>query len=119
MSETKDFAPPPHRIVNGVMVLLSKDEITALAAEEAARPPRVVRWEVPQLLVVRRLIAAGKLRDALAALQLDAPAEKLTDAELALRESWRAASAINSDDPDALALLAAIRADPSVILARP
>ncbi len=112
-------AEQPHRMVNGVKVLLSKEEIEALAKEEAARPPRIVRWEVPQLVVVRRLIAAGKLRDALAALQLDAAAGKLTDAELALRESWRAASAINNDDPDALALLAAIGADPAVILARP
>lgn len=109
----------PHRMVNGVKVPLSKEEINARAAEEAARPPRVVRWEVPQLVVVRRLIAAKKLRAALAALQLDAAVEKLSDAELALRESWRAASAINSDDPDALALLAAIGADPAVILARP
>jgi len=110
----------PKRLVNGVEVLLTEDEIAAIAAEEAAiaaRPPP--RWEVPQLVVVDRLVSAGKLRAALAALQMDASADALSDAELVLRERWRAASALYSDDADAIAFFTAIGADAAAILARP
>ena len=110
---------PPHRVVNGCMVPLTDAEIAERAAEEAAyvRPPP--RWEVPQLVVVRRLTAAGRLRAALTGLRLDEPAADLTDAELVLRESWRAAATLYSDDADVIAFLSAIGADPAVILARP
>lgn len=109
----------PSRLVNGVLVPLTEVEIAARAAEEAAWAGRTVRWEVPQLVVVTRLVAAGKLRNALAALKMDAPADTLTDADLVLRERWRAAGTLYSDDPDAVAFLTAIGADPAAILARP
>lgn len=109
----------PHRLVNGIVVPLTANEIAALAAEAAAYVRPAPRWEVAQLIVVRRLIAAGLLRDALAALRLDAPADDLSDAELALRESWRAATALYSDDAEVIGFLRAIGADPAVILARP
>ena len=109
----------PHRMVQGVKVPLTEAEIAARAAEEAAyvAPPR--RWEVPKLVVLNRLAAAGLLRKAIVALKREARAEDLTDAELALREMWDAAVAINSDDAAATAFLSAIGADPAEILARP
>ena len=110
---------PPHRLVNGVKVLLTEAEIAARAAEEAAQPARVTRWEVPKLRIVERLRDAGVLRAAYMGLKLEASIADLTDAELAMRERWNAADAIKSDDADALALLRAIGADPAVILARP
>lgn len=110
---------PPHRLLNGVVVALTGVEIAARAAEEAAYVKAAPQWEVPQLVVVRRLTAAGLLRTALAGLKLDEPAADLTDAELTLRESWRAAATFYSDDPDVVAFLTAIGADPAVILARP
>lgn len=116
MSEAK---PVPHRLVNGREVPLTEAEIAARAAEEAALSVPSLRWSVPQLVVIRRLIAAGKLRTALAALKMEAPIDALTDGELALREMWKAAADLNSDDPDAIAFLTAIGAAPAVILARP
>lgn len=74
----------------------------------AAEQPGPARHLVPKLLVVDRLIAAGKLSDAVAA---------LAASSLAIQQRWAAASQIYSDDPDALALLAAIGADPETILA--
>lgn len=111
--------PVPHRVVNGVAVPLTAEEIAARAAEEASFVAAPARWEVPQLMVLRRLIAAGKLRVAIGALRMEAPAADLTDGELALREMWKAAAAIASDDPDAIAFFTAIGADPAEILARP
>lgn len=120
MSDTDIVIPePPHRLVQGVKVPLTEAEIAARAAEEAAYVQPADRWEVPQLLVLRRLIAAGKLRHAMIALRMEAPAVDLTDAELALREMWKAAAALNSDDADAIGFFRAIGADPDAILARP
>jgi hypothetical protein len=67
-------------------------------------PPPVY---VSRLTVVDRLIAAGKLADALAALASDPVIEA----------RWNAATEIATDDPTARALLAAVGADPDVILA--
>lgn len=117
MSEAEPL--PPHRLVNGRVVPLTQAEIDARAAEEAAAVAKPRRWEVPKLLIIERLRDAGRLREAAAALKIGADMRDLTDAELALRLRWESATAINSDDPDALALCAAIRADPAVILARP
>lgn len=91
-------------------------ELLADAPVAPAVPPAPA-GDVAKLLVVERLEAAGLLRAALAALQIDAPAADLTDAALALRERWLAAREIARDDPGALALLAAIGADPAAILA--
>jgi len=70
--------------------------------------PGPANYLVPKLLVVDRLIAAGKLDAAIAALAAT-PA--------AMQQRWAAATQVYNDDPDALALLAAIAADPEVILA--
>jgi hypothetical protein len=65
---------------------------------------------VAKSTIVRRLQEAGKLAEASAAL----------NADLYARERWYAPDrpAVNADDPEALALLQAIGADPAVILAR-
>lgn len=81
-------------------------------------PPAPASWEVPKLLLVDRLIAAGRLRQAYAALRLDDPATALSDGELALRERWKAAVTLRSDDADVRSLLTAVGADPDAILAR-
>jgi hypothetical protein len=62
--------------------------------------------EISRLLIVDRLIAAGKLDAANDALSADA-------AKLA---RWSAATSIRIDDPDVIALLTAIGAAPSAIL---
>ena len=67
------------------------------------------RWLVPKLLIVDRLIAADLDDEAFAA--LGAPGNER------LKRRWDAAVEVWSDDPDALALLAAIAADPAAILA--
>lgn len=63
---------------------------------------------VSKSIIVDRLQLAGKLGDARAA--LDA-------APLVLRERWNAISGVYADDADTIALLKAIGADPTVILA--
>lgn len=75
----------------------------------AAAAPEPVRRLVPKSLIVSRLQAAGRLAAARAAL----------DADLYARERWYAPDkpAIYADDPEALALLSAIGADPEAILA--
>lgn len=70
------------------------------------RSPRVV----PRTVIIDRLFAAGKLDAARAALDV---------APLYTQERWNARSAIRADDPDAVALLRAIGADPDVIMAPP
>jgi hypothetical protein len=115
MSETE----APHRLVNGVRVPLTAAEIAERAAEEAAYIAPPARWEVPKLLVIERLRAAGRLRVAYMALQREAPIADLTDDELALRERWDAASVLYSDDADVITFLTAIGADAATVLARP
>lgn len=61
---------------------------------------------VPKLTIVDRLIAAGKLEDALA----------LLGSNVAMKARWDAATAIASDDPHMRAALGAIGADPDAIL---
>jgi hypothetical protein len=72
-------------------------------------PPPAPRRLVPKSLIVDRLNTTGKLAAAQAAL----------NANLYVRERWYAADkpAIYADDPEVLALLTAIGADPNVILA--
>jgi len=76
-------------------------------AEYAAMPPP--RRLVPKSVIIARLQEAGKLAAASAAINVD----------LYVRERWYAPDrpAIYADDPEALALLTAIGADPKVILA--
>jgi hypothetical protein len=72
------------------------------------KAPDTIRLLVPKRLIVERLQAASKLEAARAA--LDA-------ADLYTRERWNTRDAIYADDETALALLAAIGADPAAILA--
>ncbi len=81
--------------------------------------PEAAPYEVPKLAVIDRLVAAGLLRSARAALKLGRPDDELSDAELALRDRWDAATAIRSDDAEVRVFLAAIGADPDIILAKP
>jgi hypothetical protein len=90
--------------------LLTAEQNAALDAVIAAHDPaRAARRLVPKSLVIERLHQAGLLAAARAAL----------DADVYARERWYAPDkpAIQSDDPEALALLAAIGADPAAILA--
>lgn len=63
---------------------------------------------IPKGVIVERLIAAGKIEAARAA---------LATLSVADQERWNAKPAVYADDPRALALLRAIGADPAVILA--
>lgn len=78
----------------------------AIAA--ATAPPPVERWEVQKLLIIDRLVAAGRFGAAMAA--LGGPGSLLY-------ERWAAAQAIGSDDAQVITLLTAIGADPAAILA--
>jgi len=89
---------------------LTKEQNAALDAVLAAhdsgkQPRRLVR----KSLIIERLQAAGKL----------AAAKTALDGNLYTRERWYAPDqpAIYGDDPEALALLKAIGADPEAILA--
>ena len=72
---------------------------------------------IPKLLVVERIGAAGKLRDARATLKIGRPDDELSDAELLLRERWEAASTIAQDDAQLRGFLATLDLDPDQILA--
>ncbi len=67
------------------------------------------RWLVPKLQIVDRLIAIG-LMDAATATLNDA-------ANVTVKTRWDAAAEVWNDDPQALALLAAIGADAASVLA--
>lgn len=81
---------------------------------EPTLPPPVL---LSKLLLVERIGAAGKLRDARAALKIGRPDDELSDAELVLRERWEAASMIGQDDAQVRSFLTALALDPDVILA--
>lgn len=85
---------------------IAEEEVADDAAEVVAflTPRRLI----PKGVIVERLIAAGKIEAARAA---------LATLSVADQERWNAKPAVYSDDPRALALLRAIDADPSVILA--
>jgi hypothetical protein len=83
------------------------------APPEPAVPPPLL---VSKLLVVERVGAAGKLRDARAALKIGQPDAELSDAELLLRERWEAAATIAQDDVQVRGFLAALGLDPELIL---
>ncbi len=89
----------------------TEDVIARWAAWKAANasPPEVPdRWEVRKMLVVERLIAAGK------AGPLRALLDGLPDA---LRLRWDTATMIASDDADVRAAITALSEDPDEILA--
>lgn len=91
--------------------IASEAELDAVlvAAGLGERAPHPPRRQVPKSVIISRLIAAGKIAVARAALEQDAAAYA----------RWWAPDrpAINCDDPDALALLAAIDADVDGIMA--
>jgi hypothetical protein len=62
--------------------------------------------EISKLTIVDRLISAGKLSDAMTALESDTTA----------KARWEAAVSININDPDVITLLNSISVDPETIL---
>lgn len=76
-------------------------------------------YDVPKLLAVERIGAAGKLRAVRAMLKMSVPDAELSDAELLLRDRWDAARVLASDDGQVRSLLAKAGCDPDVILAMP
>jgi hypothetical protein len=91
--------------------IVSEAELDAVlaAAGLGDRAPHPPRRQVPKSVIISRLIAAGKIAAARAALEQDAAAYA----------RWWAPDrpAIHHDDPDALALLAAIGADAAAVMA--
>ena len=85
--------------------------------EDPPPPPALPPGEITKLRLVEALGAAGKLRDAMARLKLDAPAIDLTDAELLLRERWLAAQSLNLHASEVATLLEAIGVDPASLIA--
>ncbi|MCA3389801.1 MAG: hypothetical protein INF65_14330 [Roseomonas sp.] len=85
--------------------------------EEPPPPPAPPPGEITKLRLVEALGAAGKLRDAMALLKLEAPATDLTDAELLLRERWFAAQSLNLHASEVATLLEAIGVDPASLIA--
>lgn len=85
---------------------IAEEEVADDAAEVVAflTPRRLV----PKGVIVERLIAAGKIEAARAA---------LAQISVADQERWNAKPAVYADDSRALDLLRAIGADPAVILA--
>lgn len=72
------------------------------------RAPETIRILVPKRTIVDRLAAAGKL---------DAARAALDASDIHTRERWNTREAIYADDAATLALLNAIGAEPSDILA--
>ena len=87
-----------------IEVELTPEEIAALPSPVPPPPLSTIS----KIRLVESLAAMGKLRQAYAALKLDAPMDGLTDAELALRERWNAAHTIDLTLPEVLAVLAAL-----------
>jgi hypothetical protein len=100
-------APAAHSLVEAI----ARDHGGAfeVLATDAPVLPVAEREALPKSLIVRRLNEAGLLGAARSAL----------DADLYARERWYAADrpVIYRDDPDALALLAAIGADADAVMA--
>ena len=79
-------------------------------------PPASPPGEITKLRLVEILGAAGKLREAMALLKLEAPAADLTDAELLLRERWLAAQRLDLLSPEVAPLLQAIGIEPASLI---
>lgn len=88
---------------------LSAEEEAAVRAGWQTNAPVTARVKIRKSVVVARLIAAGKIEAAKAALESNAGAFA----------RWMAADhpSVYADDPDAIALVQNIGADPAVILA--
>lgn len=92
----------------GVTRIASEAELDEVLAAYGLLGP-TARRKVPKSVITARLIAAGKMEAAKQAL----------DADAAAFGRWIASDrpAIHADDPDAVALLEAIGADPDEIMA--
>jgi hypothetical protein len=102
-----DWSPP-----EGEAVQCGREVGIGWTYEDGEFSPAEVEPErklIPKSVIVQRLIDAGKIEAADTALESDKAA----------KARWNAADhpAIWSDDPEALALLQAIGADPAVIMA--
>lgn len=114
VSEYREFEPGRWRREDKDGNWLEEDGITTVSegftfAEIYARRAEEPKRTIAKSVIVSRLIAANKIADAKRAL----------DANPAAFARWFASDrpAINHDDPDAIALLKAIGADPTEILA--
>jgi hypothetical protein len=101
-------APTAHPLVEEIVVFQG-GEFEIVEPPPLPEPEEPARRMVPKSLIIERLNAAGRL----------AAAKAVLDADLYTRERWYAPDrpALYFDDAEALALLAAIGADPDVIMA--
>jgi hypothetical protein len=116
--------PVEHPLVEAILTAGGLDaiEIIPTPAPPEAEPAPVVETlpskpappsgDITKLHLVEVLGAAGKLREAMAVLKLDAPIADLTDAELLLRERWLAAQRLDLLSPEVAPLLQAIGIEP-------
>jgi len=116
--------PVEHPLVEAIVAAGGMDAVEIIAAPPPPEPevpppppPAPPPGEITKLRLVEALGAAGKLREAMALLKLEAPATDLTDAELLLRERWLAAQKLNVLAPEVAALLKAIGFDSSSLIA--
>ncbi|MCA3325245.1 MAG: hypothetical protein INF75_15350 [Roseomonas sp.] len=120
--------PVEHPLVEAIVAAGGMEAVEIAAAPpppepEAPLPPPPLALptpppgEITKLRLVEALGAAGKLRDAMALLKLEAPATDLTDAELLLRERWFAAQSLNLHASEVATLLEAIGVDPASLIA--
>ena len=107
--------PVEHPLVEAVTQAGGMDCIEIIPTP--ATEPLPAKNEISKIRLVEALGAAGKLRDAMALLKLEAPVAELTDAELLLREKWLAARSLNPSSPEVAPLLHAIGVDPESLLA--
>jgi hypothetical protein len=120
--------PVEHPLVEAIIAAGGMEGVEIAAAPpppepEAPLPPPPLALptpppgEITKLRLVEALGAAGKLREAMALLKLEAPATDLTDAELLLRERWFAARSLNLHASEVAMLLEAIGVDPASLIA--
>src|SRR5688572_27183807 len=106
-------------LVEGEQFKVAADDIQILRTKVLAEDGLSLRPGTPQELAPRRLVPKSVIVDRLNAAGKLGAARVALDANLYARERWYAPDrpAIYFDDPEALALLAAIGADAETILA--
>lgn len=108
-------APAEHPLVEAIARAGGMAAVTIV--DDPVAPAPAAAGEVAKLAVVERIAAAGRLREARAALKLGRPDAELSDAELLLRERWLAARTLARDDAEVRGLLTMLGLDPDAILA--